>query len=75
VLLHAPRDVNHRGDREPRREEQVEHRLGDAEVEAPDVDRDPLVELELSLNSFCGWKSSFLPALPKITPRRTATSR
>ena len=39
----------HRGDRERRAHEQVEHRLVDAHVERPDLERDPVVELELVL--------------------------
>ena len=40
------------------------------EVDAADVDVDP----GSSLNSFWGWNSSFLPALPKITTSSTRIS-
>ena len=47
--LHAVRDVHPRRDRERRSHEQVEHRLVDAHVERADLERDPVVELELVL--------------------------
>src|SRR3954454_8795819 len=49
LRLHALRDPHHHRDGERGREEQVEHRLVDAQVEPADLDLDPRIELELVL--------------------------
>ena len=48
-LLHPARDVEHAERREHRRDREVEHRAGDREVDAGEVDADPVLELELLL--------------------------
>src|SRR4051794_6085 len=53
-LRHLARDVDHRSARRRRGQEQVEHRLVDAQVELADLDLDPWVELELVLRLVFG---------------------
>src|SRR5262245_50049204 len=47
--MHMARDVDHHPDRQRAREQQIEDRPVDGEVDSRDVDRDPVVELELLL--------------------------
>jgi hypothetical protein len=47
--LHTPRDVDHHPNRQGAGQHQVEDELVDRKVDRPDLDRDPVVQLELVL--------------------------
>ncbi len=72
LLRHAARDPDHDADRQGAGEEQVEHRLVDAEVDAGEVDRDPRFELELVLGL---ERFVFAAGLGKISSIRIAIAK
>jgi hypothetical protein len=49
LALHPVGDEGHRPDRQPARQDQIEDRLVDAEIDPGDLNLDPWVELELVL--------------------------
>ena len=54
ALAHAPRDVDHADAGQRGRDEEIHHGLGDREVDACEVDRHPVFELELVLGFVAG---------------------